>query len=207
MRWFEIVVEGDADAWEALLVQEEARSGQRAVRGLDVPLRPESLGERLHELPHDRTHHAAFAPDELGRALAATLTAPAAPAAAEAAEAAPTLRLEQLREVTGGHFAFTVEAFAEPVAQQIRAVLASPPHGVEVRSRDEEARDPEAGAPGAVQLYAPLHCYAYRAWGTVAGPFPGILDIHRRLRALPFVYEEKIELAAHRVELADLEPA
>jgi len=69
---------------------------------------------------------------------------------------------------------------------------------------DREERDPEAGKPGAVELYAPVHCYAYRGWGTVTGPFPGVLDLHRRLHPLPFVYEEKLELAAHPVDPADL---
>ena len=57
-----------------------------------------------------------------------------------------------------------------------------------------------------MELYAPVHCYAYRAWGTVAGPFPGVLELHRRLHPLAFVYEEKLELAAHPVDPADLTP-
>ncbi len=108
---------------------------------------------------------------------------------------------------TGGHFDFTVEAFAEPVAQQIREALAAPPPGVEVRiTRDDEERNPEAGEPGRVELYAPLHCYAYRAWGTVSGPLAGLLEMHRRLHELPFVYEGRIEVDARPADPAELAP-
>jgi hypothetical protein len=221
MAWYEIVVEGDAGAWERLLAEQEAATGRHSVRGPEVPQRPESAGERLHDLLHVRSHHLAFAPGELACGLVAALASPSAVVsfAALAGLPSPTpptgapppghpgLRLARLREVTGGHFDFSVEAFSEPVAQQIRAVLGSPAPGVEVHlARDEEERDPEGGKPGAVELYAPVHCYAYRAWGTVTGPFPGVLDLHRRLHPLPFVYEEKLELAAHPVDPADLAP-
>jgi hypothetical protein len=33
---------------------------------------------------------------------------------------------------------------------------------------------------------------------------PGVLELHRRLHPLPFVYEEKLELAAQPVDPADL---
>jgi len=203
MAWYEIVVEGDAGAWERLLAEQEAGTGRHAVRGPEVPLQPESAGERLHGLLHARSHHLAFAPGELARGLVASLPSPGP--AAGGPPGHPGLRLARLREVTGAHFDLSVEAFSEPAAKQIRAVLGSPAPGVEVHlARDEEERDPEAGKPGAVELYAPVHCYAYRAWGTVTGPFPGVLDLHRRLHPLPFVYEEKLELAAHPVDPADL---
>jgi hypothetical protein len=211
MAWYEIVVEGDAGAWERLLAEQEAGTGQRAVRGPEVPLRPEAAGERLHDPVDSRARHLAFVPGELARGLVAALAPPAAPAPAVSPAGAPAshpgLRLARVREVTNGHFDFSVEAFSEAIAEQIRAVLGAPAPGVEVHvSRDEEERDPEAGKPGAVELYAPVHCYAYRAWGTVTGPFPGVLELHRRLHPLPFVYEEKLELAVHPVDPADLTP-
>jgi hypothetical protein len=192
MAWYEIVVEGDAGAWERLLAEQEAGTGQRAVRGPEVPLRPEPAGEPLLGPVDSRARHLAFVPGELARGLVA-------------APSHPGLRLARVREVTGGHFEFSVEAFSEPIAQQIRAVLGAPAPGVEVHvTRDEEERDPETGKPGAVELYAPVHCYAYRAWGTVSGPFPGVQELHRQLHKLPFVYEERLELAAHPVDPADL---
>jgi hypothetical protein len=199
MAWYEILVEGDAGAWEGLLAKHEADSGQRAVRGAEVPLQPEPAGERLLAAPHAGSRHLAFVPGELASGLVAAL----APVPARGLG----LRLARVREVTGGQFDFSVEAFSEPFAKQIRAALATPAPGVEVHvTRDEEERDPAAGKPGAVELFAPVHCYAYRAWGTVTGPFPGVLDLHRRLHPMPFVYEEKLDLAARSVDPADLAP-
>lgn len=197
MAWYEILVEGDAGAWEALLAKQEADSGRRAVRGAEVPLKRDPDGERLGAPPPAGSRHLAFVPGELASGIAAAL----APAAGGG------LRLARVREVTGGHFDFSVEAFSEPIAKQIREVLATPAPGVEVQvTRDEEEREPAAGKPGAVELFAPVHCYAYRAWGTVAGPFPGVLELHRRLHPLPFVYEERLELAARPVDAAHLAP-
>jgi hypothetical integral membrane protein (TIGR02206 family) len=202
--WYEIVVEGDPVSWQRLLAEQEAASGQRALRGSEIPLRPEAPGEGLPASPDARTRHLALAPGALARALATALAAPATTGSG----AQPCLRLERLREVTGGRFDFSVEAFAESFAEQIRALLAAPPPGVEVRTfREEGPEDAAAGGPGAVELFAPVHCKAYRAWGTVTGTVPGLMDMHRRLHSLPFVYEGKIELAAHRLDPADLEPA
>src|SRR5258708_9769626 len=91
MAWYEIVVEGDAGAWERLLAEQEAGIGQRAVRGADVPLRPESAGERLHDLLHARSRHLAFVPGELASGLVAGLAPPAtlAPTATLASSASP----------------------------------------------------------------------------------------------------------------------
>jgi hypothetical protein len=193
--WYEIAVIGDEDAWARLLGAQEARTAERAVRGPDLPLGPKSLGDRLHAGLDARTHQLAFAPRELTRAVLAAL----------AAAIHPGLRLERVREVTGCHFDFAVEAFAEPAAKAISAVLASPPPEVEVHGRDnEDVRQPEAGDTGVVELYAPVQCQAFRTWGTVTGPLPGLVELHRRLHLLPFVYEEKIELAARRIDPADL---
>lgn len=204
MAWYEITVEGEAGAWERLLAEQEAGAGQLAVRGLEVsllPELPEPAGERRDDLA-DRARHLAFVPGELASGLVAALAPPAGAPAGH-----PGLRLARVREITGGRFDFSVEAFSEPAAKQIRAVLDAPSPGVEVRvTRDEEEREPGAGKAGAVELYAPVHCYAYRAWGTVTGPFPGVLELHRRLHPLPFVYEAKLELAAHPVDPADLAP-
>ncbi len=219
MTWYEIVVEGDAGSWERLLAEQEAATGQRALPPAELPLRrAREAGERPGEAierqaaagewppgaggrqasPATQGRHVVFTPDELGRALVAAL---------DTVPPRPDLRLALLREVTGGHFDFTVEAFAEDLAARIRALLAEPPPGVEVRAFTEEPGEvPAAGGPGTVELYAPLHCKAYRAWGTISGDLPGLLEMHRRLHALPFVYEEKLELATHRLDPAGLAP-
>jgi len=205
MSWYEIEVAGEAGAWERLLAEQEAAGGRRAVRGSEAPSR---------QAP-PAGHLLAYAPADLARRLLAALAAlvapaaPAAPAANTAGAAdgpapAPCLRLAGLREITGSRFELSVEAFAEPAAAAIRAALAAPPPGVEVQIvRDEERRDgAAAGAAPVVEPFAPLHCHAYRAWGTVTGPFPQLLEMHRRLHPLPFVYEGKIELTARRVDAA-----
>jgi hypothetical protein len=142
----------------------------------------------------------AFAPKPLARAVLAAL-------AGGGHGGARGLRLASLREVAGGRFGFTVEVFAEPLAKKIREALAAPPPGVEVQlTEDDPRRSPEPGEDGAarVELHAPLHCDAYRAWGTVSGPLPELLAMHRRLHELPYMYEEKIELAARPADPAEL---
>lgn len=37
-------------------------------------------------------------------------------------------------------------------------------------------------------------------------PFPGVQDLHRRLHQVPFVNEEKLELAVHPVDPAHIAP-
>jgi hypothetical protein len=189
MIWYEIEVAGDAGAWERLLAEQEVAGGHRAVRGMEAPLR--------QALPAG--HLLAYAPGELAGRLLAALAA----VAADGPLPDPGLRLAGLREVTGSRFEFSVEAFAEPAAAAIRAALAAAPPGVEVQVvRDEEQRDGAAGGAAVAEPFAPLHCYAYRAWGTVTGPLPQLLEMHRRLHPLPFVYEGKIELAAQHVDAA-----
>ena len=189
MSWYEIEVAGDVGAWERLVAEQEAASGQRAVRGTEAP---------LQQAP-SAGHLLAYAPGGLARRLLAALAA----RAADSPLPAPGLRLAGLREVTGSRFELSVEAFAEPAAAAIRAALAAPPPGVEVQiTRDDGQRDGAAGGAAVVVPFAPLHCYAYRAWGTVSGPLPQLLEMHRRLHPLPFVYEGKIELAARRVDAA-----
>ena len=102
MSWYEIVVQGDDTTWEALLADQEERSGERVVRGSEVPLR-RTPGERLPGLPPAGPLHLVFVPGGLARALVAALAG---------AGARGGLRLARLSEVTGGHFAFSVEAFA-----------------------------------------------------------------------------------------------
>jgi hypothetical protein len=199
--WYEIVVEGDPVSWQSLLAEQEAASGQRALRGSEVSLRPAAPGEDGPAAPDAGACHLVLAPGALARALAAALASPAT----SGSGTQPCLRLARLREVTSGRFDFNVEAFAESFAEQIRALLAAPPPGVEVRDVREEGQEPAAGGPAAVELFAPVHCKAYRAWGTVTGTIPGLVEMHRRLHSLPFVYEGKIELAARRLDPASFE--
>jgi hypothetical protein len=189
MSVYEIVVEGEGEAWERVLAEQEAAVAERAIRGTEAALRTEPFGEHLAASLRDGTHQLAFAPRRLTRAILAAVAAE------------DGLAIERVREVTGGHFDFSVEAFAQAAAAEIRAILAAPPPGVEVnRYRDEEEGDPDGSGPGGVALHAPLHCDAYRARGRVQGALPGVVEMRLRLHSLPFVYEEPIELAAHPVD-------
>lgn len=191
MSTYEIVVEGEAEAWERLLAAQEAAVAERAIRDPEIAMRAEPRGERPAPSRQGpgATHHLVCAPRRLTRAILAAVAAE------------DGIELERLRAVSGGHFDFSVEAFAPPIAAAIRAILAAPPPGVEVdRFPDEEEGDPDGSGPGGVALHAPLHCDAYRARGRVRGDLAGVVEMRLRLHALPFVYEEPIELAAELID-------
>lgn len=191
MNMYEIVVEGDGESWERLLAEQEAAAAEGAIGGSEVGLREQAEeGERRDA---GSARHFAFAPLRLARAILA------------AVDAGGGLRLERVREVTGAHFEVSVEAFAEPAARAIRAVLGDAPPGVEmIRYRDEEEGeerdDPDGTGPAGFALNSPLHCDAYRVRGRVEGALPGVLGMRRRLRSLPFVHEGPIDLAARLVD-------
>jgi hypothetical protein len=189
---YQIVVAGDGEAWERLLAEQEAAVAERALRGPEVALR---AAERERRRDDGVGRHFAFAPLRLARAVLA------------AVEAGGGLALEPVREVTGAHFDFSVEAFAEPAARQIRAVLGQPPPpGVElIRHPDEEQeRDADGTGPDRLALSSPLHCDAYRVRGRVEGALAGVVEMRLRLHSLPFVHEDPIELAARPIDQAAL---
>ena len=188
---YQIVAAGDGEAWERLLAEQEAAVAERALRGPEVALR---AAEREQRRDDGVGRHFAFAPLRLARAVLA------------AVEAGGGLALERVREVTGAHFDFSVEAFAEPAAREVRAVLGQPPPGVElIRHTDEEKeRDADGTGPDRVALSSPLHCDAYRVRGRVAGALAGVVEMRLRLHSLPFVHEDPIELAARLVDPAAL---
>lgn len=189
---YQIVVAGDGEAWSRLLAEQEAAVAEPALRGPEVALR---AAEQERRQDDGVARHSAFAPLRLARAVLA------------AVEAAGGLALERVREVTGAHFDFSVEAFAEPAAREIRDALGQPPPGVELlRHTDEEKeRDADGTGPGRVALSSPLHCDAYRVRGRVNGALAGVVEMRRRLRSLPFVQEDPIDLAARAVDPATLD--
>jgi hypothetical protein len=189
---YQIVVAGDGEAWERLLAEREAAVAERAIRGPEVALR---AAEQERRRGDGVARHSAFAPLRLTRAVLA------------AVEAAGGLALERVREVTGAHFDFSVEAFAEPAAREIRDALGQPPPGVElIRHTDEErGRGADGTGPDRVALSSPLHCDAFRLSGRVEGALAGVVEMRRRLHSLPFVQEDPIELAARAVDPATLD--
>ena len=102
------------------------------------------------------------------------------------------LRVADRHPVADASFAFAASVFSRKVATDIRAVVRDLPPGVQVTqdSEDEEEHDEEQG----INLYAPVHRYAYRVRGTIGGPLGDILDIRRRLGEIEAVRIEPLHL-------------
>jgi len=191
--WHEVLLDGSDAAARAFVAGFAAGHGEpesRVVFGDDVDLEPASLGARLRDLLHAGTHLVAFAPADVAAALATGLVRHGATVG---------LRLGGRRAVVSARFEFTVETYNREQARSARqAFLESVPPGVAIEDlvENEEAH-PEAHG---VELYAPLHQYAYRATGKVTGTLPGVLEVRRRSAAI-----ECVELGSLHVE-ADTSP-
>jgi hypothetical protein len=185
--WYELLIEGSEEALQSFLDEHQGAKDWQAVRGSELPLKEESLTARLLGFLGARTHHLVFAPAQSARVLVRGLKKHA------------DLRLEHLREVEDAGFAFEVETFSRPKAQEIRSALHSdlPPGISLVDIRESGEIDPEVEG---VELYAPAHAYTYRASGSFHGDLPGILEMHRRLEEMDFCKPGKIEIAAREVE-------
>jgi hypothetical protein len=184
--WHEIVVTGPEKALRGFLAGFEAARDVRDVVLLGEDLAVESLpfASRLRALIGSGTPHLVLAPERSGRALAEALLARGDDAG---------LELRDVRIVTAARFAFTARAFASDVAARIRGLLlASLPAGVTIEGLTEEERR-EADGRG-TELYAPVHDYTWTAAGTVVGPLPGVLEMHRRAREEKFVEPEPLHL-------------
>jgi hypothetical protein len=184
--WYEIIVNGSEDALRGFVAGCEAALGgkEAVVFGHDLDLEASSFSQRLQELFAAGAHHVVFAPSKLAKEVMVALRA-------QGEEAG--LSLERVREVVRARLPFTAEVFSQDVATKIRQkLLAGPPPGVEGEHIEEsEERDPSAcGA----ELYTPEHAYVFRVAGTFVGPLPGIIEMRRRARDLPFVKVKALEL-------------
>ena len=179
-RWYEIAVHGREDIVRAFVAGFRAARGERegvVFFGSELDLEAESLGERLKELFVAGSHAILLAPEPLAGALADALVA-AGPGVG--------VRLERRREVRAAAFTFHAEMFSRALAEGLRQALrGSVPEGTLVEDLNEtEEVHPEARG---VELYAPVHDYIYRASGRVAGLFPGVVEMRRRLADMEFV--------------------
>jgi hypothetical protein len=183
------------DAWHELVIEGPAHGAEQAVRafvagfvagrgaepgsvlvGADVPLAHPTVVDRLRALVRGGSHAVVFVTDALLRPLGEALAQQGAAAG---------LRLEHARPVHRAAFHFAAEAFSREIAAEIRAVLARLPPGVRIEGRKEtEEEHPEVEG---VELYAPVHRYAYRVAGDVVGPLAGVLAVHRALGAIEVV--------------------
>jgi len=185
--WREIAFHGGTAAARAFVAGFVAGRNEQAGRvlfGDALDLEPGSLGARLRDLVLAGAHGVLIAPEPVAVPLAHAL-----------AEHGPAvgLGLERVREITSAAFGFRVEVFSADVARDVRgALLEAMPAGVTIEDRSEaEERHPDVHG---VELYAPVHAYAYRASGRITGAFAGVLEMHRRARALDVVEAGRLHL-------------
>jgi len=179
-RWYEIAVYGREDVVRAFVAGFLAARGEReglVLCGSKLDLEPESLGERLKELFVAGSHAVLLAPEPPAGALADALVE---------GGSGVGMRLERRREVRAAAFTFHAEMFSRALADGLRQALhASVPEATRVEDLTEtEEVHPEARG---VDLYAPVHDYIYRASGRIGGPFPGVVEMRRRLADMEFV--------------------
>jgi hypothetical protein len=188
--WYEVIIEGREEAIRKILPG-VASDGDAPVWGEELDLHAATLPERLLELLGARTHHLLFVPSSQIGALTRTL------------QAKPELRLERVREILGGRFSFHAKVYSQEVAARIREAL----HALPPEVRLEDFAEDEKVYPHArgVELYTPLHEYTYNASGVFTGLPPGLFEVHRKMQALDFVHQEKLELEGREVEGAGLE--
>jgi hypothetical protein len=183
--WQQIVVEGSEKLLRAFLVGFETGRGRRGgfILGSDLEMESESLGDRLLALFERGSYRLVFAQPPVADGIVA---------AVRERGTELDLRLESRHEVTGAGFSFRGEAFSRELAATIRdAMIVALPEGVTVDDLAErEERDPDAEG---TELYAPEHSYVYRVEGRVAGPFPGVVEMHRRASDLEQVDAGRIE--------------
>jgi hypothetical protein len=189
-EWHELVIEAPAPgaertvrAFVAGFIAGRGADPESVLVGGDMPLAHHTLGERLRALVLGGSHAVVFVREALLRPLGEALAQQGA---------ALGLRLEHARPVHGAAFRFSAEAFSPAGAADIQAALARLPPGVRIEGRTEaEEKHPEVEG---VELYAPLHRYVYRVAGSIVGPLPGVLAMHRALAAIEVVEAGPIEV-------------
>jgi hypothetical protein len=196
--WYEVIVTGTEDTLRGFVAAcEAARGGKEvALYGDDLEVQASRFSERLRDLFAAGSHHLLFAPPRLTQELVTALRSRGEEAG---------LELDRLEEVLRARMPFSAEAFSREVAEEIKQkLLMGLPPGVASEGL-EESEEVDPSAHGA-ELYTPEHEFVYRVAGTFAGPLPGIAEMRRRARHLPFVKVEPLELETRPVESGDKTP-
>jgi hypothetical protein len=170
--WTAVVVDGrerELRAFIAGFTGDRGVDPASVVLGDDVGLEAGSIGEWLLDLI-GKGHHVVLAPAVLADTLADAI---------EERGDDVGLRVERSHAVESATFVFRVETFSRDVAAAVRAALDTLPVGVRVEDREESEQS--TGKGKGVELYAPLHGYAYTLSGRVTGPLAGVLEVGRRL--------------------------
>jgi hypothetical protein len=184
--WHVIVVEGherDLRAFVTGFLADRPAEGTMVVLGDDVGLEHESVHERLRALLKGG-HHAVLVPHDVAAPLIEALWH---------VGSGVGLRVADRHPVADASFAVAAEVFSREVATDLRAVLGDLPAGVHFTQHSEHEED-HAEEQG-VDLYAPVHRYAYRMRGTIAGPLAAILAVRRRLGDIEAARIEPLRLA------------
>ncbi|MGE5236915.1 MAG: hypothetical protein ACM3O7_11255 [Acidobacteriota bacterium] len=190
--WYEIIVEGPQDAVRGFIAGFESGRGERQtlVFGRDLPLAPGSFQERLAGLFASVRHTMLFGPELAVTDLARALRERGAEAG---------LEVSATRRLTRARFAFRAEVFSRDVVARIRTeMFAGLPEGVALVDVDEHEQV-DAQARGQ-ELYSPEHAFVYRLSASCQGPFPGVVEMHRRARGLEFVEPEEIYIEAETLD-------
>lgn len=188
--WYEIAVEASRVELAELLTDVAQAGAGRPLCDRDIRMPPASLADRVRD---------ALGADAGRRVFA---TAPQARVLLRIAFGKTGLRIDRLRRIERGRFRFSVEAYSEATAEEIRAALRDLPAGVAVDGFTESVeRHPEDKG---VELFAPAHDYVYRAQGQVNGSAPGLLEIYRRLEDLDFVDVGRLEIEGPEVAPEEL---
>lgn len=191
--WYEIIVRGSEEALRGLVAGCEATLGGKegAIFGHDLDLEASRFSQRLLELFAAGSHHLVFATSRLAEDVVGALRSRGREA---------ELSLESVQEVVRARMPFSAGAFSKEVADRIKQkLLSGMPPGVEGESIEEsEAQDPSARG---AELYTPEHAYVYRVAGAFLGPLPGIIEMRRRARDLPFVKVRALEIQTTPAEL------
>jgi hypothetical protein len=186
-HWYTVVIEGherDLRAFvSGFLAERGLDAAATAVFGDDVGLEHGSLVERLRTLLRGG-HHAVLAPGTVADQLVEALELGGAPLG---------LRVADHHPVASASFRFAAEVFSRDVSSAIRTILRALPAGVRFEQH-AESEDEHTEHKG-VELYAPVHHYAYRVRGKPVGPLGGILEVRRRLGEIEAVVLEPLQLA------------
>lgn len=191
--WYEIIVKGSEDSLRGLVAGCEAALGgnEAVIFGRDLDLEASRFSQRLMKLFVAGSHHLIFATPRLAEDIVVALQNRGREA---------ELSFESVQEVVRARMPFSAEAFSRQVADRIKhKLLAGMPPGVQGEKIEEsEAQDPSARG---VELYTPEHEYVYRVAGAFLGPLPGIIEMRRRARDLPFVKVKALEIQTTAAEL------
>ena len=176
-HWIELVIEGREEVVRAFVAGLVAGRGGReradVVHAGDVDLEPATLGERLRELLARQSHSVVLVGPSLAPALVAALAAQGPPL---------ELKLESQRAVAAATVSIRAEVFARETAVALRALLDGVPAGVRVEQRVEsEELHPEGKG---VELYAPLHEYAYRVSAELHGAVGELVGLRQQAHHL-----------------------